>query len=255
MKYIIDTEQRTFTTQGPEGSRTQDLYSREAFEELSRQWVRVGWSLSYYRTFTWMGLPVLQLPEDLVRLQQAIWEVRPDVIVETGVFHGGSMVFHASLCRALGKGRVIGVDIAIRPEVRSAIERHPLGEWVTLIEGDSASAEVVGTIEANLKGEKTVLVILDSGHTRQHVRAELELYSRFVTPGSYLIAADGVMRELTDVPRGEASWVNDNPAQAAQDFLASHPEFRRAMPGETAGAPELGAKATYFTDGWMKRER
>jgi cephalosporin hydroxylase len=217
---------------------TQPLFSKDAWAAISLQWVRVGWSLGSYYNFSWFGRPILQLPEDLVRLQEVIYSLRPDVIVETGVYRGGSMVFHASLCQALGKGRVIGIDLHIAPADREAIERHPLAPRITLIEGNSIAAEV-----------------LDSCHERAHVRQELELYSRFVTPGSYIVAADGIMRDLADAPGGSPEWVTDNPATAARDFGAAHPEFLEQQPPWPFRDGEITENVTYWPEGWLKRVR
>ena len=116
MKYVIDTQKQTLTTVAEDESKsvTQPLYTEGAFELISRQWVRTGWSLGYFLAFTWMGQPILQLPEDLVRLQEIVYRARPDLIIETGVYKGGSLLYYASLCRTLGKGRVIGIDIRSR---------------------------------------------------------------------------------------------------------------------------------------------
>jgi cephalosporin hydroxylase len=247
VKIIIDTAARSLTTVDGEAQRTCDLYSRDAFDAVSLAWVRLGWSLGYYNTFTWFGHPVLQLPDDLIRLQEVIYRVRPDVIIETGVFRGGSLLFHATLCQALGKGRVIGVDIQIDGRVREAINRHPLADRITLVEGDSTSREAVGAVASMIQAGESVLVILDSCHTKDHVRRELECYSRLVTPGSYIVAADGVMRDLADVPGGEPEWVSDNPLAAADDFAARHPEFRREPP------PPLSSKVTYWPGAWLER--
>ena len=247
MKIIIDTDLRTLTTEDGGAQRSCDLYSNDAFDTVSLEWVKIGWSLRYYHTFDWMGQPVLQLPEDLIRLQEAIYRVRPDVIVETGVFHGGSLMFHATLCQALGKGRVIGIDNEIQPGVREAITQHVLAPRITLVEGDSTSREVVGAVAGLIHKGESVLVILDSCHTKEHVRKELECYSRFVTPGSYIIAADGVMRDLANVPGGQPEWVSDNPLAAADEFASRHPEFRRQQPAQ------LSAKVTYWTGAWLER--
>jgi len=247
VKIIIDTDLRTLTTEDGGAQRSCDLYSNDAFDTVSLEWVKIGWSLRYYHTFDWMGQPVLQLPEDLIRLQEAIYRVRPDVIVETGVFHGGSLMFHATLCQALGKGRVIGIDNEIQPGVREAITQHVLAPRITLVEGDSTSREVVGAVAGLIHKGESVLVILDSCHTKEHVRKELECYSRFVTPGSYIIAADGVMRDLANVPGGQPEWVSDNPLAAADEFASRHPEFRRQQPAQ------LSAKVTYWTGAWLER--
>ncbi len=133
MRITIDTDTRQLTTVDDGVESQCPLYSPEAFRTLSRQWIKVGWELKYTYGFSWMGRPIIQLPEDLVRIQEVIFDVSPDVIIETGVAHGGSLIFYASLFRAIGKGRVIGVDIEIRPHNRRAIEAHPLAELITLV--------------------------------------------------------------------------------------------------------------------------
>jgi cephalosporin hydroxylase len=246
MRYVIDTELQTLTVEGSGSSLAQNLYTKGAFREISRHWLRVGWSLGYYSAFTWMGQPILQLPEDLIRLQETIYEVRPDLIIETGIYQGGSLLYYATLCQVLRKGRIVGVDICVPPAVRAILQEHQLGPLMTLLEGESTSPDVIHAVTKLQQPCETVMVILDSAHSREHVRAELELYSRFVTRGSYLVVADGIMRDLADVPGGEPSWVIDNPAVAAEDFLTAHPEF--------AICPRAGASATtYFTGGWLKR--
>ena len=252
MKLVVDTTARTLTVE--DGSTAaHDLYSNQAFEHLSRQWVRVGWSLRYYSGFTWMGLPVLQLPDDLVRFQEVLWEVRPSLVIETGVYQGGSLLFHASLCKAMDAGRVVGVDINVPAGLRKAISNHMLGSNITLIEGDSASPEVAAEIERLRKPGETTLVLLDSDHSRKHVRRELEAYAPLVTPGSYLIVADTIVRDLADVPGGDASWAEDNPASALEDFLAVHPEFELAPRVSQTGVENLPAAVSYWPGGWLRR--
>src|SRR3954447_4816051 len=178
MKLTIDTDARTIQTGDSTG--IVDLYSSEAFELLSDVWLKVGWQQRYSYQFTWMGRPVIQLPEDLLRLQEVIFSVRPRVIVETGVAHGGSLVFHAAMLKAMGGGRVIGVDIEIRAENRTALEEHELAGAIELVQGDSAAPDVVARVEALVDGEAPVLVILDSDHSRAHVAKELEAYAALV---------------------------------------------------------------------------
>ncbi len=139
MRLTINTDARTLTVADGAGEQSLPLYGREAFERLSREWVRVGWALKYSYQFAWLGRPIIQMPEDMVRTQEAVFGVRPDVIVETGVAHGGSLVFYASLCQLLGRGRVVGVDVTIRPENRRAVEAHALAHRITLVEGDSVA--------------------------------------------------------------------------------------------------------------------
>jgi len=253
VRLIIDTESRTLTRE-TDGQVTEfPLYSKAAFELISREWVRVGWDQRYAYTFSWLGRPIIQLPEDMVRTQEVIARVQPDVIVETGVAHGGSLVYYASLCKLLDRGRVIGVDIEIRPHNRAAIEAHPLAELITLIEGDSAGEAVVSRVAELIEPGETVLVILDSCHTKQHVQSELQAYSGFVTPGSYIVATDGIMHDLTDVPNGDPSWDHDNPMEAAAEFAAGNKAFVLEQPSWPFDESELEHNITHWPGAWLRR--
>src|SRR4051794_18590250 len=141
MKWTIDTAAGVISA-----DREVPLYSTEGFELLSELWLKVGWNQKHVYTFSWLGRPVIQLPDDLIRVQELIYRVRPDVIVETGVAHGGSLVFYASLCKVLERGRVVGIDIEIRPHNRAAVEAHPLANLITLIEGDSTDPVVAARV-------------------------------------------------------------------------------------------------------------
>lgn len=253
MKLILDTEARTLTMDEAGQVKVLDLYSKEAFEAISRQWVRVGWDQKYPYTFSWMGRPVIQLPEDMIRMQEAIFQIKPDVIIETGVAHGGSLIFYSSLCKAMEKGRVIGIDIEIRPQNRAAIEAHPLSDRITLIEGSSTAPEIVTQVKSLVKPAETVLVILDSNHTYTHVAEELEAYADLVTPGSYIVATDGIMNDLADVPRGSPEWATDNPTWAARDFAAKHPEFVIKQPAWPFNESVLDQNITHWPEAWLKR--
>jgi cephalosporin hydroxylase len=176
-----------------------------------------------------------------------IHKVRPDVIVETGVAHGGSSVFFASLFEVFGYGRVISIDIEIRPHNREALEAHPLRKRITLIEGDSVAPETVQATRQLISANEKVMVFLDSNHCKNHVRKELESYSLLVSPGSYIVAADGNMDDLHDVPGGRPEWLTDNPKAAIHEFLAAHPEFE-IDPEPT----RLGI--TYWPDGYLRRK-
>lgn len=253
MKLIIDTEAATLNIEDAGQCKVLDLYSKEAFEEISRQWVRVGWNQKYQYTFSWMGRPVIQLPEDMIRMQEVVYQVKPDVIIETGVAHGGSLIFYSSLCKAMAKGRVIGIDIEIRPHNRAAIEAHPLNDRITLIEGSSTEPEVVAQVKALVKLGETVLVILDSNHTYAHVYEELEAYADIVSPGSYIVATDGIMYDLADVPRGVFGWKTDNPTFAARDFVLKHPEFVAEQPTWLFNESELEQNITHWPGAWLRR--
>lgn len=254
MKLIIDTDERSLTVQEDDGQQNVvDLYSKVAFELITRHWVRLGWNQKYPYTFSWMGRPIIQLPEDMIRMQEVIFRIKPDVIVETGVAHGGSLIFYSSLCKAMEKGRVIGVDIEIRPHNRKAIEEHFLFDRIDLIEGSSTAPETIEQVRSMIDPDETVLVILDSNHSYDHVYAELEAYSDLVTKGSYIVATDGIMHDLHDVPRGKAEWATDNPTWAARDFSVKHPEFVIEQPAWPFNESELDKNVTHWPDAWLKR--
>jgi cephalosporin hydroxylase len=254
MQLTIDTDAQTLSVVDGDHRLEHPLYSREAFEALSRQWVRVGWSQKYQYTFSWMGRPVIQLPEDMIRMQEVIHRLQPDVIIETGVAHGGSVVFYASLCEAMGKGRVVGVDIEIRPHNRSAMEAHPLAGLITLIEGSSVDPAIVDQVRAHIKPGQTTLVILDSNHTYAHVLAELQAYAGMVSPGSYIVATDGIMADLADVPRGQPQWTDDNPTRAAREFAQSHPQqFVIEQPQWPFNESDLQVNITHWPGAWLRR--
>jgi len=253
-RVAVDLVRGLVTVEEGGTSESYPLGSPQAFAAISRAWIRCGWDVKYTYTFTWLGRPVIQLPEDLLRLQEAVYVLRPDVIVETGVAHGGSVIFLATLCRAIGHGRVIGVDREIRPANRRAIETHELRDLITLVEGDSADPAVVARVKALAAGSERVLVVLDSSHTRRQVLAELEAYAELVSVDSYVIVQDGVMQDLADSPHASPEWRWDNPAAAAQEFLLHHPEFALEAPpwpfNESRGLRE---GVTYWPGGWLKR--
>lgn len=250
MRITIDTDAKRLETDG----RALDLYGKESFELLSDLWLKTSWNQKYSYTFTWMGRPIIQHPEDTVRLQEVIYRLKPDVIIETGVAHGGSLVFSASLLKAMGStGRVVGVDIEIRPHNRTAMERHELSGMITLIEGDSVAPEIVEQVARTVKPDDRVLVILDSNHSYAHVLKELEAYHRFVTPGSYIVATDGIMQIVHDVPRGEPGWHTDNPVRAAEEFTAAHPDFAIEQPAWSFNESELDRSITAWPSAWIRR--
>jgi cephalosporin hydroxylase len=200
-----------------------------------------------------MGRPIIQLPEDMIRTQEAIFRVKPDVIIETGVAHGGSLIFNASLCKIMGKGRVIGVDIEIRPHNRRAIEEHDLYPYITLIEGSSTDPDIVGQVRNLINQNEKVMIFLDSNHTKQHVLEELKAYSGFITPASYIVATDGIMKDLDDVPRGNTEWKLDNPADAAIEFVKEHNEFVLEQPPWPFNESSLTENVTHWPCAWLKR--
>lgn len=255
MKITIDTEKQIITEIKGDAMREINLYTDEAFGILSRIWVKVGWNQKHIYTFTWLGRPIIQLPEDVMRIQEVIYRLKPDVIIETGVAHGGSLILWASLCKAMDKGRVVGVDIAIRPHNRKAIEAHELFPWITLIEGSSTDENIVRQVKSKLSPNDVVLVILDSNHTKKHVLAELDAFCEMVTPGSYIVATDGIMQDLYDVPRGKPEWVDDNPAEAAVEFAESHPNFVIEQPIWDFNESELDKNITHWPGAWLRKNK
>lgn len=200
-----------------------------------------------------MGRPIIQLPEDLIRIQEVIYATRPDVIVETGVAHGGSLIFYAGLCKAMERGRVIGIDVEIRPHNRAAIESHELASYISLIESDSVSDETLMGVRSLIKPGEKVLVILDSCHSKSHVRAELRAYSPLVTVGSYIVATDGIMKFVHDTPRGKADWKDDHPEAAAREFADVHPEFVLQQPEWPFNESSLKDNVTHWPGAWLRR--
>lgn len=253
MKLTIDTDAKELILSDGAENRRIELYSKEAFEQFSHLWLKVGWNEKYPYTFSWMGRPIIQLPEDMIRMQEVIYRVKPDVIIETGVAHGGSLIYYASICKAMEKGRVIGVDIEIRHHNRKAIEAHELFPYITLIEGSSIDPYIVSQVRSLVKPNESVLVILDSCHTKQHVLDELDAYNDLVTPGSYIVATDGSMRFLYDVPRGKPEWTWDNPEAAAAEFAGRHSEFVVEQPAWPFNESMLSENITHWPGAWLRR--
>lgn len=193
---------------------------------LSNLWIKVAAEYRLMYEPTWLGRPIIQFPTDIVVMQELLWRVRPDVVVETGVAHGGSLMLSASILELIGKGKVIGVDIEIRPHNREAIEAHSLKHRIDLIEGSSIADDIFAKVRHASSGAERVVVFLDSNHTEAHVLRELELYSSLVRPGGYLVAHDGAQGWAWDIPRAKPEWKDDHPLNAIKKFLAVHPEFQ-----------------------------
>jgi cephalosporin hydroxylase len=230
-----------------------NLGSPEAFAVLSQLWLRSGWGNKHVYTFTWLGRPMIQLPEDMIRLQEVIYRLQPDVIIETGVAHGGSLMFYASLCKLMERGRVIGVDLDIRSANRAAIEAHPIAGFIKLVEGDSIDPATVEKVTAEVRPGETVIVLLDSCHTQAHVRAELGAYSNLVSVGSYVVAMDGIMQELAGAPRTRPDWTWNNPQSAAREFVAANPDFRIEEPEFVFNESNISKRVTYWPGAFIKR--
>ena len=233
--------------------REHQIGSAEAFKVLSQLWLRSGWDTKYVYSFSWMGRPIIQLPEDILRIQEIIYRIKPDVLIETGIAHGGSLIFYASLLKAMGKGRVIGVDIEIRPHNRRAIEAHEMYDRITLIEGSSVDNPIVKKVRDQVLSGERGLVVLDSNHTRAHVLSELRAYAEFVAVDSYIVACDGIMQEVVGAPRTNPEWVTDNPQSAVEDFLAERDDFILEEPAFTFNEGQITDRVTYWPNAFLRR--
>lgn len=229
------------------------LSDPRAFSIISGCWLRAGWDTKYVYGFSWMGRPIIQLPEDLVRIQEVIWDLKPDLVIETGVAHGGSLVFYAGLLAAYGEGTVLGIDIEIRKRNRLEIEGHELAKRIKLIEGNSISADTVEKVRGYASLADRVLVILDSNHSRDHVYSELKAYSTFVTPGSYIVACDGIMQTVVGAPRTEPDWLWNNPITAIDDFLAENSDFTNVEPPRPFNEGADSERITYWPRGFLQK--
>jgi cephalosporin hydroxylase len=215
----------TLTLTTAHETKTVDLYSNEGLELVSLLWVKLYAQYKLTHDVPWTGIPIIQFPEDILMMQELIWKVRPDVIVECGIAHGGSLVFYSSLFELIDRGRVIGIDVDIRKHNRIAIEKHPMSHRIEMIEGSSTSEEVIHALKKMIKKEDKVIVILDSNHSKDHVAKELQLYKDLVTPGSYLVVMDGAQAFAWDIPNGKEEWKEDNPLIAIEEFVDKTPQF------------------------------
>jgi cephalosporin hydroxylase len=249
----IDETNSVVVVSDENGTVQHPLASPEAFSAISAAWLRCGWDTKYVYGFTWLGRPIIQLPDDMFRLQEVIYRVKPDVIVETGIAHGGSLIFHAGLCKAMGKGRVIGVDIEIRPHNRKAVEAHELAPSITMIEGSSIDAGTVAKLRALIAPNERVIVILDSNHTKSHVLAELRAYGDMVSRDSYIVACDGIMGRLVGAPRSAPEWGWDNPTEAAKEFAAADRRFVIEEPAFPFNEGLITERVTYWPGAYLKR--
>lgn len=185
----------------------------------------------YSYNFSWLGRPIIQYPQDMIAMQEIIWEVKPDLIIETGIAHGGSLIFSASMLELVAactgnEGEVLGIDIEIRPHNRKAIEEHPMYKRISMIEGSSIAPEIISQVIEKAKDKKRILVCLDSNHTHDHVLAELEAYAPLSTVGSYCVVFDTVVEDMPKELAVDRPWgPGNNPKTAVFEYLKTHSEF------------------------------
>lgn len=189
------------------------------------RWTRTAWENRMDYEVNWLGIPIIQNPYDMVVMQELIFEIRPDVIIETGIAHGGSLIYYSSLLELLGKGKVIGIDIDIRPHNRKLLEKHPLIKRVTMLEGSSVDEKIVNKVKKYIKGNKKVLVILDSDHRKPHVLKELETFKNIVTKGSYIVVFDTFMPFLQGLKGSTEDFKNNSAMDAVELFLRKNKNF------------------------------
>jgi cephalosporin hydroxylase len=208
----------------------------------------------YTYNFEWLGRPIIQYPQDMVAMQELIWKVQPDLIIETGIAHGGSLIFSASIlelnaiCGGSQDAEVLGLDIDIRAHNREAIETHPMFKRISMIEGSSIEPEIIEQVTGKAKGKQKILVFLDSNHTHDHVLAELEAYAPLTSVGSYCVVFDTVIEDLPDDMFSDRPWgIGNNPKTAVWEYLKSHPEF------EIDQSIQNKLLITVAPDGYLKR--
>ena len=201
------------------------------FFKLSKKWLLQSLKHQYSYHFRWLGLPIIQYPQDIIATQEIIWNVKPDLIIETGIARGGSLIFSASILQIIGKGSVLGIDIDIRKHNKIAIKKHHLSKRITMIEGSSIDEKVVNKVKTIAKTKKRVMVFLDSNHTYEHVLKELELYSSLVKKGSYIIVFDTIINDIPNNWWGKhistRPWnKKNNPKSAVKDFVLKNNRFK-----------------------------
>jgi cephalosporin hydroxylase len=207
--------------------RIEEQRKSHVLKDATQTFLKESIKTKYSYNFSWLGRPIIQYPQDIIAMQEIIWEIKPDLIIETGIAHGGSLVLYASVLELIGKGEVLGIDIDIRAHNKEAIEKHPMSKRIKMIQGSSISEEVLERVIKESKGKNTIMVLLDSNHTHEHVLQELELYGPLVTKGSYLVVFDTIVEDLPDETNGERPWgKGNNPKTAVWEFLAGHDEFK-----------------------------
>ena len=204
----------------------QGLADNQRGHELSLDWLMCVAENRYTYNFTWMGVPIIQFPQDIVAMQEIIWRIKPDLIIETGIARGGSLIFYASMFELLGNGHVLGIDIDIRQHNREVIEAHPMSKRITMFEGSSVSDEMAERVRDFAKDYKNILVVLDSNHTHEHVLRELELYAPLTSVGSYCVVFDTVVEDIPEGSFPDRPWdKGDNPKTAVWAYLKQDERF------------------------------
>jgi cephalosporin hydroxylase len=227
-----------------------ELLSTDAnMKDITSKWIIASANHQYTYNFSWLGRPIIQFPQDILAVQEIVWNVKPDLIIETGIAHGGSLIFYASMLELIGgKGNVLGIDIDIRRHNKIEIEKHRMFKRINMIEGSSISEKTIQEVKNFIRRKKKIMVVLDSDHTHNHVLKELELYSPFVSKDSYLIVFDTAIEDYAIESYNERPWgKGNNPKTAVWEFLKTHQEF------EIDKNIENKLVITVAPDGYLKR--
>jgi cephalosporin hydroxylase len=234
-------------------ARIEDIASNERLKDSAQSFMRESVEPKYSYNFTWMGRPIIQYPQDMVAMQEIVWDIKPDLIIETGIAHGGSLIFFAAMLELIAscggeEGEVLGIDIDIRKHNREAIEEHPMFKRISMIEGSSIDSDIITQVLEKAKGKKRVLVCLDSNHTHDHVLAELEAYAPLTSVGSYCVVFDTLIEDMPENAYPDRPWGHgDNPKTAVWEYLKSHSEF------EIDESVHNKLLITVAPDGFLKR--
>lgn len=234
--------------------RIEKLGQDQAFQAQSRNWLEQSMRRQYVYNFSWMGRPIIQNPIDMIAMQELLWQVQPDLVIETGIAHGGSIIFSASMleliaaCGGNPDAKVIGIDIDIREHNRQAILQHPMSRRITMLQGSSVAEDIVAQVKKMAEGKQKIMVFLDSNHTHEHVLAELNAYAPLVTKDSYCVVFDTFVEDVPADVFDDRPWHPGNsPKSAVHAYLQSHPEWMidRAM--------QHKLQITVAPDGFLKR--
>lgn len=229
-------------------NRIKSYEDDENLKSISYLWLKETFKKKYEYNFEWMGRPIIQYPADILAVQEILWKVKPDLIIEIGIAHGGSIIFSASMLELIGNGEVLAIDIDIREHNRKEIENHPMFKRITLMEGSSIDLKIVEKVESYAKGKDIILLFLDSNHTHDHVLKELQYYSGLVSIDSYVVVFDTFIEDLPDEFSNDRPWgKGNNPKTAVWEFLESNDNF------EIDKEIENKLITTSAPDGFLKR--
>jgi cephalosporin hydroxylase len=235
--------------------RIASIAANDKLNSVAHEFMKESVDPKYSYNFSWLGRPIIQYPQDMVAMQELIWEVQPDLIIETGIAHGGSLIFYASILELVAtctghEGEIIGIDIDIRAHNRTAIEAHPMFKRISMIQGSSIAPEIVAQVIEKAKGKKRIMVCLDSNHTHDHALAELEAYAQLTSVGSYCVVFDTLIEDMGEGAYPDRSWgPGNNPKTAVWEYLKAHSEF------EINKSIDHKLLISVAPDGYLKRVR